>query len=83
MKAPEPVNRCENLLRVIEPTSFDSYTFRGAAFLETYLPTRLSEVRWTSRLIASTVFPVPGPPSMINTLGFSADANLAAATADS
>ncbi|MNP69539.1 hypothetical protein D3C76_1656470 [compost metagenome] len=43
--APEPVNICEKRVRVIEPTSFDSYTLRGAAFLETYLPTRPREVR--------------------------------------
>ncbi|MNG27096.1 hypothetical protein D3C84_1121750 [compost metagenome] len=60
-----------------------SYTLRGAAFFETYLLNSFKAVSLTSKLIANTVFPVPGPPSMISTFGASIEASLAAASADS
>ena len=83
MKAPEPENRLEKWLRLTVPTNLLSYTFRGAAFFETYLLNNPWLVSLTSKLIASTVLPVPGPPSMIITFGAASEAVLAAASADS
>lgn len=63
----DQLNIFENSVFLRVHVSLLSYTVRGAAFFVTYFVTSQAFVSATSKLIATTDFPVPGHHSIINT----------------
>ena len=67
IKAPEPPNRLFISVFFFVPDNLTEYTSLGAEFLDIYFANKPSFVNLTSKFIATTLLPVPGPPSTIRT----------------